>query len=317
MTQKTGQRLTITLRQLEVFAATAREGSTQAAANRVARSQSAASAALGDLEKALGVALFDRVGRRLVLNEHGQALLPRAVSLLEQAHELVGLHATEHEAPLSLASSFTIGEYLMPDLIAQWRQVHPGSRVRLSIANTAEVLEAVASFDASVGFIEGTASHANLRIKRWCADELVVVAAPDHPLAGRAPTQRQLGEATWILREQGSGTREAADRWLSTHLNEYAVALELGSNEAIKRAARSGLGLACLSRHAVAGAVEEGWLVAVRTGWPAVRRSFSVVTHRARRLGSAAEDFVRHCLAATVDDPVPARRGKARRQRSR
>ena len=135
MTGKPNQRLRLTLRQLEVFAATARAGSTRAAADQVARSQSAASTALAELEAALGVQLFDRVGRRLVLNENGSALWPRAASIVEQAAEIEALFSAAHAAPLRLASSFTIGEYLLPPLISQWKAAHAQGQVTLAIAN--------------------------------------------------------------------------------------------------------------------------------------------------------------------------------------
>lgn len=294
----TDQRLRVTLRQLEVFAATAKAGSTRAAASNVARSQSAASASLADLEATLGVDLFDRVGRRLLINENGHALLPLATSLIEQTAELEGLFAAEHAAPLRLASSFTIGEYLLPDLIAEWKRGRPNSQVRLDIANTREVLDAVASFEVDVGFIEGSGSHPELIVKRWRRDELIVVAGSQDPLAKYAATPKRLARATWILRERGSGTREAADRWLAAHLSAYNVSLELGSNEAVKRAVRSGLGVGCLSRYAVADALTHGWLVEVKTSLPPMQRVLGVVLHRTKRLGSAADSFVRHCFAA-------------------
>ena len=292
------QRLRISLRQLEVFAATAREGSTRAAAARVARSQSAASTALAELEATLGVQLFDRVGRRLMLNENGRALLPRAVGLIQQALEVEALYSSEHAAPLRLASSFTIGEYLLPRLLSQWKQQHPRSQVRLDIANTRAVLDAVAGFDVDLGFIEGARSHPDLLIRRWMTDELIVVAAPGHPVMARTATARRLAQASWILRERGSGTREASDNWLTTQLGRVEIELELGSNEAVKRAVASGIGLGCLSRRAVADAIRDGWLREVKTSLPAMKRSLALVTHKTTHLGSAAQDFVRHCLEA-------------------
>lgn len=287
-----------TLRQLEVFAATAREGSTRAAAERVARSQSAASSALADLEAALGVPLFDRVGRGLRLNESGRALLPRARTLLDQAAELQALFAAEHAAPLAVAASFTIGEYLLPALVSQWTQARPASLVQLRIGNTRDVIDAVAAFDVDVGFIEGPQTHADLVVQPWLTDELLVVAAPDHPLAGRVATARQLAEATWALREHGSGTRQVTDAWLIEHLPQVRVGYELGSTEAIKHVVAAGAALGCLSRHAVAQSMADGHLVALRTRLPPARRRLALVTHRDKRLGSAAAAFVRHCQAA-------------------
>lgn len=302
MIEKPDQRLRLNLRQLEVFVATAQAGSTRGAAGRVSRSQSAASAALAELEAALGATLFDRVGRRLLLNENGRALLPRARTVLEQAGELQTLFAGEHATPLHVAASFTIGEYLLPGLVADWTRAHPRSRVRLRIANTSEVIEAVAAFTVDVGFIEGPQTHPDMTVQPWREDELVIVAAPDHPLAGRVATVRQLADATWILREPESGTRQATDNWLMAHLDRLDVGFELGSTEAIKRLVAAGAGLGCLSRQAVAQALADGWLVALRTRLPAASRRLAVVTHRHKPLGRTAAEFVAHCTGAALSD---------------
>ena len=299
MNDKHAQRVRLTIRQLEVFSAIARGGTTHAAAGQVARSQSAASNALSELEITLGVQVFDRVGRRLVLNENGRALLPHAASIVEQAIETEAMFAGDHAAALRLASSYTIGEYLLPELIAAWKLGHPRGAIKLSIANTFEVFDSVASFMADVGFIEGQHSHPDLIVRRWRTDALAVIASPDHPFAKRRPSIAQLGHALWILREPGSGTREAVDSWLISHLDRVQVDLELGSNEAVKRSVASGLGLGCLSRHTVADAVREGWLVEVKTSLPEFRRTLAIVVHRTKRLGSVSQDFLRHCMRST------------------
>jgi len=300
MIDKDGQqidpRLRLSLRQLEVFVATARTGSTRGAAERVARSQSAASAGLAELEGAIEAQLFDRVGRRLVLNENGRALLPEAIALLDQANELQGLFATEHATHLRIAASLTIGEYLLPEIIARWKLDHPHGPVQLTIGNSSRVIQAVADMEVDVGFIEGPQTHADLKVQRWLEDELIIVAAPGHALAARLASHRQLTEATWILREPASGTRQAADAWLLEHLGALQVQYELGSTEAIKRLAAAGVGLACVSRHAVAVELAQGTLVELRTRLPRSRRRLTIAVRRGRRLGRATEDFVQHCM---------------------
>ncbi len=295
MIEKSGQRLRLNLRQLEVFVAIARTGSARAAADRVARSQSAASSALAELESVLAVALFDRIGRRLVLNENGRALLPVAAALLEQAADLEDLLRGEHAAALRIAASLTIGEYLLPPLLARWKQQHPHSRVRMMIGNTSEVIAHVVGNDADVGFIEGSQTHPDLRVLSWRGDDLVIVAAPGHALAGKVAGARQLSCASWILRELGSGTRQAADDWLFGQLGTINVEFELDSTEAIKRLAMAGAGLACLSRHTVAESLDQGVLVEVRTRFPAARRNLAIVVGRHKRLGRATEAFIAHC----------------------
>lgn len=298
MNEKIDQRSRLTVSQLEVFVAIARSRSIRAAAGQVARSQSAASSALAELEAAVGVQLFDRVGRKLVLNENGRALMPRAAAIVEQALEAEAMFREAHAAPLRLAASYTVGEYLLPNLIVQWKRLNPRAQVRLGISNTHDVLDAVASFSSDIGFIEGEHTHPDLLVRRWRSDDLVVVAAPDHPLAGVPLAPAHLAEASWILREPGSGTRDASDRWLVPNLSQVDVGLELGSNEAVKRAVASGLGLGCLSRHAVADAVASGWLVELRTPLPELRRALSIVVHRAKQLGGASQAFLAHCLRA-------------------
>jgi DNA-binding transcriptional LysR family regulator len=301
MNDKTDQRLRLTLRQLEVFAALAHTGSTRAAADRVARSQSAASTALAALESAIGAPLFDRTGRRLVVNESGRALLPLTISLLEQAAELQSLFTRHPPAPLRMASSFTIGEYLLPALIARWKQANPQASARLVIGNTREVIDAVVRFDVDIGFIEGRQRHPDVVTRRWLTDELVIFAAPQHALAGRKANLAELSAASWILREPGSGTREASERWLLERLHPLRIELELGSSEAVKRVVAAGVGLGCLSRRAVAEALAEGTLIEVQTRLPRAERALSIVVHRERRPGRTAEAFIASCLAGEPD----------------
>ena len=300
MTQKIDQRLKFTLRQLEVFAAVARGGTTRAAADTISRSQSAASNALGELEGVLGVQLFDRVGKKLVINENGRALLPKAAGVLEQAAETQALFTAAHAAPLRLASSYTIGEYLLPALIAGWKSAHPRSHVLVQIANTHDVFASVGAFNADIGFTEGSHSHPELAVRRWRTDHMVIIAPPGHPMAARKVNARQLADAMWVLREPGSGTREASNRWLIPQLPEMQVELELSTNEAVKRAVAAGIGLGCLSELAVQDAIKQGWLAQLQTTFATVDRTLSIVRHRSKKLGTAAEGFIKYCFEARL-----------------
>lgn len=293
--EKTTHRLRLTFRQMETFIAVARCDSTHQAASELARSQSAISTALLELESVLGVPLFERIGRRLRLNEHGRQLLPQATGMLERAAEFeVGFR---HEAlpPLRLSASYTAGEYLLPPLIASWKHQHPQAAVRLAIANTESVLDALLAFEIDLGFIEGANTCAELLTEHWLHDELAVFAAPSHPLARRRVEPEELTNALWLMRELGSGTREAADRLLESLPGRPRVQIELGSNEALKNAVATGAGLGCLSVHAVVDAFKRGWLVPLDVDLPAGRRSLSIVTHRNKQPRQLARDFADHC----------------------
>ena len=160
------------------------------------------------------------------------------------------------------------------------------------------MIAAVAALDVDIGFVEGSQTHSDLVVRPWLDDEMVILAAPDHPLANRSATARQLADATWVLRERGSGTRQIADEWLLKNLDQVRVGFELGSTEAIKRVVAASDGLGCLSRHAVTQSVEDGHLVELQTRLPKANRKLAIVLHREKRLGRATTEFLAHCSAA-------------------
>ena len=295
----------LTLRQLRIFVAVAATGSTIAAARRIALSQPATSAALNELEGLLGTRLFNRVAGRLVLNEHGRSMLAQARRVLDAAHGIEAEFGQDGvaEAPhLRLAASTTIGNYLIPPLIARYRRRHPGARFSVTIDNTEHVARAVADYEADLGFVEGPVAMPDLVLQPWMTDELVVVAAPSHPLARAARRARltlaQLSEATWLLREPGSGTRAVVEQALLPRLHRLASDTDLGSAEAIKQAAAAGLGITCLSRHVVADLVSLKRLVVLRTPLPRLRRPFYITQPERRPPSPTLERFIAHCRAA-------------------
>lgn len=293
---RSSRRLRVSLRQLEIFVAVAQARSARAAADVMARSQSAASSALADLEAQIGHRLFDRVGRRLVLNECGKRLLPAACALLEQAYELECLLEAHTSAPLSIAASMTIGECLLPELLSSWHALHPESSVRMRVMNTVAVVDAVANLEADLGFVEGFQIRPNVKLHPWRTDELVIVARAGHPLAMKRVTQEELRHARWVLREQGSGTRAAAEQWLVKHLGPVAIDFELGSPQAIGSVVRRCDALTCLSAHAVAHAVRAGELVVLACALPLAQRQLYLITHADKPVSETCRTFIKHCM---------------------
>lgn len=296
--QTSGQRrLRITLRQLEVFVAVARERSTRAAADSVSRSQSAASSALLELETTMGHPLFDRVGKRLFLNEYGQRLLPEAFALLEQAAELE-IKLNHHIGmPLSIAASMTIGERILPEILTHWRNQHPSSPVRMLIMNTSGVLDAVSNLDADIGFIEGSQTRSGLTGINWFSDEMVVLCGTQCPLAKQSVCMEDLRAASWALREVGSGTREASERWLTDSLGSINIDFEFGTPQAIISLVAASNVIACLPKHAVEAHVASGDLYVLATPLLPAQRRLSIVTHGSKKPGPTSQAFIEHCLA--------------------
>jgi DNA-binding transcriptional LysR family regulator len=288
----------ITLRQLEVFAEVLKSGSTTQASQMLALSQSAVSAALTDLEGQLGVQLFDRVGKRLVVNEHGRLLYPRALALLEQATEIERLFREDNGA-IRVAASSTIGNYILPEVIARYRRDFPDLPLELSVGNSQDVINAVADFRVDIGLIEGPCHAAEIVAEPWLEDELVVFCAPDSPLLEGKVTLARLASAPWILREKGSGTRELVDYLLLSHLPEFHLGMELGNSEAIKHAVRHGLGISCLSRRVIAEQLENGSLMALSVPLPRLTRTLWRIHHRQKHISNALNRFLRYCDSAS------------------
>lgn len=299
----------LTLRQLQTFVAVARAGSTAAAANEIALSQSATSASLNELEDLLGGKLFSRVGRRLVLNEHGRSMLPQARLLLDAARAIesqFGIAGRSSAPRLRIAASTTIGNWLLPKVIAAYRRKEDAARIAVEIGNTWQVARAVGEFEVDLGFIEGPTTEPQIKVLPWMTDELVIACSPRHPLAlahaaGRGARRRvplkELTDAAWLLREAGSGTREVVERALQPHLHRLKTEIELGSTEAILQGAAEGLGLACLSRCTVNDMVKLKRLAVLETALPALRRTFYLVHHERRYMSPTLERFIAHCMA--------------------
>ena len=300
------------LHQLEIFVAIAREGSVRAAADRLARSQSAASMALAELETRLERQLFDRTAKRLTLNADGRSLLPRAIALLDHANEVQQLFGDEFAMPLRLAASLTVGNHLLPPIIARWHAEHPAAQVQLRIGNTRDVADAMLHFDADIGFVEGSVQREELQLRTWMRDHMVICARPDHPLARKRASAAALADAVWIVREPGSGTRETVDQGLLRHLGWPAPAMVLGSSEAVRLAVAAGAGISCLSRLSIADALAAGTLVELRCAIHPPARDFSFLVHRERRLPPVAQHFLAFCQS---HKPASGSQAAARRRK--
>ncbi|MDC9597885.1 DNA-binding transcriptional regulator YeiE [Xenorhabdus anantnagensis] len=284
----------ITLRQLEIFAEVLKSGSTTQASQQLALSQSAVSASLTDLEGQLGVQLFDRVGKRLVTNEHGRLLYPKALALLEQAGEVEQLFKLELGA-LRLAASSTIGNYMLPEMLARYRQDYPETPLELNISNTKDVIKAVVEFRVDLGLIEGLCHDPELITQPWMEDELLIFSSPESPLLQRELSVEDLIKAPWILREKGSGTREVLDHLLFSQMPRFNIAMELGNSEAIKHAVQYGMGISCLSRRVVQEQLKNGTLSELVIPELSLNRTLYLIYHRQKHMSNALQKLLSYC----------------------
>jgi len=286
-----------TLRQLEVFLAVARHESVSLAGHDLAMSQSAVSSALADLETQFDLLLFDRVGKRLQLNGSGRALRPRAEALIEQARELeAGLGNQSSMGLLRVGATLSIGNYLTVPLMARFMREHSGAQVTLDVANTAEIARKVQNFEIDVGLVEGEVQDPELEVTRWCDDQLVVFCGANHPFAKkRSLGDRELREAAWIVRERGSGTRQAFEHAMHGIFPELRIVLELQHTEAIKSAVRAGLGVGCVSRIALEEAFRHKSLVPCHVPGRDFGRAFFFVLHRHKYRSAGIRSWLELC----------------------
>ena len=202
----------ITLRQLEIFEGVAASQHVTRAAERLLLSQSAVSMAIAELEKITGGPLFDRRGRRLLLNDRGRLLLPEAKEVLGRVRtmEQVLNEATKEPAGvLRVGASTTIGNYMLPSLAGEFARLYRRAKALLIVGNTQQIETAVEDGELDLGLIEGPCHLASLSSVFWRQDELVVIVGPHHPWSPeKAASLEMLARAMWVMREKGSGTRE-------------------------------------------------------------------------------------------------------------
>lgn len=304
--------LRLTLRQLQIFVAVAQTGSTTAASADIALSQSATSAAVNELERLLSLQLFDRTGKRLLLNDNGRALLPRAQALLLGAHEVERMahDASGQLQSLRIGASTTLGNHVLPHLLADFLGSTPATATHwqssVAIGNTEDICARVADFSLDIGLVEGHCHHPSLAVRPWLHDELVLVTAPQgaHGLNPHEPVSlEQLRNAVWLLRESGSGTRETGDLAILPQLHAYRRVIELGSSEAIKQAAAAGLGVACLSRWVVRDFLRQGLLQELLTPLPPMQRQCFCVLQQGKNITPALARLLAHLYGETP--PLP------------
>jgi DNA-binding transcriptional LysR family regulator len=286
-----------TLKQLQVFLAVARFENVSLAADELAMSQSAASTALKELEHRFGMQLFDRIGKRLQLNDQGDALRPKVAALIAEANELERSLIDANEiGEIKVGATLTIGNYLAIGIMARFMKKHPTARVDLNVENTASIAAKVRNFELDIGLIEGELQADDLDVSYWRDDKLALFCAPSHPFASKMELDDDdLLSAEWIVREQGSGTRQAFDRAMTGILSSLNLRLELQHTEGIKRAVEAGLGIGCLSKIALEEAFRRGSLVPLTCPHRNLSRKFYFILHKQKYLSYGVRSWMYHC----------------------
>jgi len=285
----------ITLRQLQVFEAAARLGGYTRAAETLHLSQPAVSMQIRQLEEQAGMPLFDQIGKKVHLTDAGRTLYNHAQSILAQVNE-AQLELEEMRGMRRGQLNITIAStanYFAPRLLAAFCQRHPEVKVSLDVSNREHILELLKETDKDLAIMGRPPEASDLVAHPFMENPLVVIAAPDHPLAQAhdIPLAR-LNEETFISREIGSGTRMAAERFFDEAGTRLTTVMEMSSNEAIKQAVQAGLGLGVVSIHTLEMELALGRLVILDVqGFPILRHWYAVHRH-GKRFSAVAQAFL-------------------------
>ncbi len=301
-------------RRLQVFHAVAKHLSFTKAAEALFMTQPAVTFQIRQLEEQFNTRLFDRAHGRIALTTAGTVALEYAERILRLSAELdtrLKEMSGQLAGPLLIGASTTIAEFLLPQILGEFKSRNPAVVPRLFVANSEAVQDRVAERTLDLGFIEGDSHLPSLATDVCCDDELQVVCAPSHPLAKlKSVTPKSLTEHAYITREPGSGTREVIDHYLEkagVPPDALQVVMELGSPEALKGLVATGLGYAIMSRATVAKETQLGQLVQIPLA-PRLNRQLAVVYPKERfhsRLVSGFVQFAKERLAALqATDPA-------------
>ena len=287
----------MTLDQLRIFVEVAERGHVTRGAEALSLSQAAASAAIGALEGAYHIKLFDRIGRGIQLTETGRIFLREARAVLDRAamarsvlQDLAGYPT----GPVAIAASQTIATYWLPRRLAAFHAANPRVRLNVVIRNTREVESAVVEGEVNVGLVEGPTQHPALIRQQIDHDHLVlVVASGQGPLPVDATGRTDLRAINWVIREPGSGTRRGLEDLAireGLSLDDLNISLVLPSNEAVREAVEAGAGATIISRQVVVSAIASGRLSEIPIELPP--REYALVRHRDRHATLAQEALV-------------------------
>jgi len=296
------------LKTLEAFCRIVELRSFTRAAEAVSLTQPTVSGHIKGLEAELGLPLLDRAGRTVTPTRAGEILYGyarRILGLRAEAQQAIGEHKGGLTGDLALGGSSIPGAYVLPPLIAAFKQDHPEAAVTLHVRDSRDIVRGVGDGTYEVGMVGARFEGGRVRYDRYAQDELVLAVPPCHAWADRdAVRLRDLIGQPIVMRERGSGTRKVMEKALAEHAvdsHRLRVVLEVTSNEAVRQAVKAGAGVAVISRRAVQDDIRCGLLAALRFQGIRLVRDFFLVTHRTRSrspLGDAFATFLRASAAS-------------------
>jgi DNA-binding transcriptional LysR family regulator len=285
------------VRDLQVFLSVSKHLNYTRAGEEINLSQPSVSVRIRQLENELRVKLFEQLGKKVVLTDAGQLLVPyanRVIAAVDDAHHAIDELQGLERGSLRIGASTTPGMYLVPQVVARFKRSHPKIDIHLRIKDTRDVEDGVLSNEFDFGFVGGHLAAAEVSAHAWLTDELLLVVSPDHRLGKKKTVRKQdLEGESFIVRESGSATRATIVAQLQQANFELDAVIEMENPESIKKAVQSGLGIAFISKFAIATELKAKTLTAIRVRDLTINRELKIVHRKDKHLSRAAVAFIK------------------------
>jgi len=291
----------LTLRQIEIFLNVVQIGHLTKVAKNMKLSQSAVSMSIKELENILGHPLFDRINKKLILNEMGRAFKNEIAPLFNKISDIeYEFKNSVNKGMIRVGASTTIVDYLMPSIICSYMSNYPDVKITLKEGNTKEIVELIKSGTIDIGFIEGFTDDAEVIKEVIGVDELVVVSA-DHELMKKEYYVDELSQKRWVLREEGSGTRDVFLNYIKNDVNNLNIFLELGHTESIKSILLNHKCLTCISKVSVTKELKDEKLYEINIKSFKCKRDLLMIYHKDKYHSELFEKFAYFAKSMVVN----------------
>jgi DNA-binding transcriptional LysR family regulator len=281
----------LTLRQLEIFLNVVESGHLTNVAKSMSLSQSAVSMSIKELEGILGKPLFDRINKKLVLNEMGREFYKEINPIFKKLSDIeYEFQNAENKGMIRVGASTTIVDYLMPSIICSYMNLYPDVKITLKEGNTKKIKELLKKGEIDIGFVEGFVSDSVIIKEKIGVDELIIVTS--HKDMAKSCNIEDLANKRWVLREEGSGTREVFLDYIKGKTEPLNVFFELGHTESIKSILQNRECLSCISKIAVQKELDDGTLYQVKVKKFDCKRDFLMIYHKDKYKSVLFDKFV-------------------------
>ena len=293
---------------LKVFCTVAETKSFSKTSEIIHLTQPAVSLQIQALEEMYETKLFDRSSSKVTLTPAGEVLYKYAKDILAlyvSAEKVIGEMTGLVKGSITIGAGSTIGNYLLPSVISDFRKAHPKIKVHLFVANMQRVIELLNAGNINLGLVEGDVKRQKMVVEKLISDELLVIVPIHHPWSKRKDVSvAELIDEPFILREAGSGTRQTIEKFFARHgitPQNMKVSMVLGSTQAIKEAVENGLGVSIISRWSARKELKFGTLHTLNFKEEKMVRNFSLLTHRNSVSSHAIEEFLSYLKSYPFD----------------